>query len=150
MRDGWRMEPGVTGGCQCGAVRYAIAAGPAKSTVCHCRMCQRATGNAFAPLFEVMNDALTWQGSPATWASSDECERGFCATCGTPLFYRGVHRDTTEIMVGTLAAHDYRPIANHGTESRMDWLVNLAHLPDRVTFLDPGQTITSRQSPEFP
>jgi hypothetical protein len=150
MRDGWKMERSVTGGCQCGAVRYAIAAGPAKSTVCHCRMCQRATGNAFAPLFEVMADALTWQGMPATWASSDACERGFCAICGTPLFYRGIQRDTVEIMAGTMTAHDYQPIANHGTESRAAWLSHLNTLPDRATFFDPGETITSRQSSELP
>jgi len=148
MRNGWQMEPDLTGGCQCGAVRYAITAGPAKSTVCHCRMCQRATSNAFAPLCEVMTDTVTWQGVPAIWASSRECERGFCATCGTPLFYRGISRDTFEIMAGTITAFAFRPTANHGVESRVAWLANLPHLPDRATFFDPGQTITSRQSSE--
>jgi hypothetical protein len=148
MRDGWKEEPATSGGCQCGAVRYGIDAGPAKSTVCHCRMCQRATGNAFAPLFEVMTSAVHWQGTPATWASSDQVERGFCAACGTPLFYRGTHRDTTEVMTGTLApGFAYRPIANHGVESRQDWLATLPTLPDRVTY---GEQVTSRQSPEGP
>ncbi|MGL5010646.1 MAG: GFA family protein [Paracoccaceae bacterium] len=149
MRDGWKQEPAVTGGCQCGAVRYAIAAGPAKSTVCHCRMCQRATGNAFAPLFEVMTTAIRWTGTPATWPSSDQVERGFCGTCGTPLFYRGHSRDTTEIMSGTLTPRfDYRPIANHGTESRVGWLATLSGLPDRATFFSAGEVISSRQAPE--
>ena len=148
MRDGRRMEPATLGGCQCGAVAYTIDAGPAKSTVCHCRMCQRATGNAFAPLFEVMTTAINWQGTPAIYASSDQVERGFCGQCGTPLFYRGAARDTTELMTGTLnSAFDYCPIANHGVESRQAWLATLLSLPDRVTF---GEPITSRQTPEAP
>jgi hypothetical protein len=151
VRPGWKMEPATFGGCQCSAVRYAIDAGPAKSTVCHCRMCQRATGNAFAPLFEVISTAISWEGAPATWASSDQVERGFCRICGTPLFYRGIARDTTEIMVGTLTPNfAYRPIANHGVEARMAWLGTLHTLPDRETFLAPGEVITSRQGPEQP
>ncbi len=149
MRDGWKAEPATHGGCQCGALRYSVAAGPAKSTVCHCRMCQRATGNAFAPLLEVMTTAISWTGLPATWASSREVERGFCATCGTPLFYRGLRRDTTELMAGTLSPDfTYRPVANHGVESRMAWLADLHTLPDRQTFFSPGQTITPLQAPE--
>jgi hypothetical protein len=151
VRLGWKLEPATSGGCQCGAVCCAIDAGPAKSTVCHCRMCQRATGNAFAPLFEVMTTAITWHGTPATWASSDQVERGFCSTCGTPLFYRGIARDTTEIMVGTLTPDFvYQPIANHGVEARMAWLGTLHTLPDRETFFAPGEVITSRQCVEQP
>lgn len=39
-----------TGGCQCGAVRYEISGGLGRASICHCRMCQKALGNAFAPL----------------------------------------------------------------------------------------------------
>ena len=40
----------ITGGCQCGAVRYALKSEPTDSSICHCRMCQKAFGNYFAPL----------------------------------------------------------------------------------------------------
>ncbi len=146
MRECWQGEPEVTGGCQCGAVRFAIAAGPAKATICHCRMCQRATGNAFAPLLEVMNSAVSWNGVPAVWASSTLAERGFPATCGTPVFYRGIGCDTTEFMAGTLdPAFAYRPIANHGVESRVGWLASLADLRDRETFFSEGEQLVSHQ-----
>ena len=43
----------LTGGCQCGALRYHVAAGPAFASICHCRMCQRATGGPFAALLKL-------------------------------------------------------------------------------------------------
>jgi hypothetical protein len=33
-----------TGGCQCGAVRYRLLAPPNHASICHCRMCQKASG----------------------------------------------------------------------------------------------------------
>jgi hypothetical protein len=145
MQRGWRDEPEAHGGCQCGAVRYAISAGPGKSVVCHCRMCQRATGNAFAALLEVPSNRIVWTGQPAEWASSDIAWRGFCSTCGTPLFYRS--GDTTEIMAGTLApGFVFRPHENISVESRVDWL---AHLPDLPEIRTPeAWRVASRQSPE--
>ena len=38
---------GLTGGCQCGAVRYRLEAEPTGVNVCHCRMCQKASGGPF-------------------------------------------------------------------------------------------------------
>lgn len=145
MQRGWREEPGFSGGCQCGAVRYAVSAGPGKSVVCHCRMCQRATGNAFAPLLEVPNDRIVWTGTPAEWASSDVATRGFCATCGTPLYYRS--DDATEIMAGTIApAFAFRPFEAIAVESRRAWLADLPGLPELHTPAD--YRIRSYQPPE--
>ena len=42
----------LTGGCQCGAVRYAIHEAPYQVGVCHCRMCQKAVG---APFFATLH-----------------------------------------------------------------------------------------------
>jgi hypothetical protein len=145
VKPGWRDEPAFHGGCQCGAVRYAVTAGPAKSTICHCRMCQRASGNGFAPLVELPNDRITWHGTPAEWASSDIAMRGFCRTCGTPLYYRS--GDTTEIMAGSIApGFEFRPQDNCATESRRDWVLHLADCPDRPT--PATYKVISFQAPE--
>jgi hypothetical protein len=145
MQRGWREEPGFSGGCQCGAVRYTVAPGPGKSVICHCRMCQRATGNAFAPLLEVPSVRIVWTGTPAEWASSDVAMRGFCATCGTPLYYRS--DDTTEIMAGTIAPRfAFHPFESISVESRRDWLADLPGLPEIRT--PPGYVVRSFQSPE--
>ena len=38
----------MTGGCQCGAIRYEITSFPLLLYTCNCTDCQRQTGSAFA------------------------------------------------------------------------------------------------------
>ena len=77
----------ITGGCQCGAIRYRIEAPLGPAGLCYCRMCQKAFGSIGAPLVSVPHAQFRWtRGTPATWRSSPIVERGFCRDCGTPLF----------------------------------------------------------------
>jgi hypothetical protein len=41
------MSETLTGGCQCGAVRFAVETPLNRASICHCRMCQKATGSFF-------------------------------------------------------------------------------------------------------
>ncbi|MEM9062612.1 MAG: GFA family protein [Pseudomonadota bacterium] len=141
----------ATGGCQCGAVRYRAALPLGRSSICHCRMCQRAVGNAFAPL--VVAKDVAWNGTPATWASSNIAERGFCAECGTPLFLRDFDAPAREceIMIATLDDPEIAPPQHHvGIESRIDWLKIADGLPEYVTgasSAEPAPKINSYQDP---
>ncbi len=91
------------GGCLCGAVRYE-ATGPLREvTVCHCGQCRKWHGHACAytavdnAKFKLLKDAdLKW------FASSDRAKRGFCAKCGSSLFYRGNTASYTAIAAGTV------------------------------------------------
>ena len=80
--------PMHTGGCQCGAIRYAMFAAP-KAGLCHCRMCQKAVGGPFLAWAMVPVEAFAWtRGQPAEFRSSSAATRGFCARCGTPLLFQ--------------------------------------------------------------
>ncbi len=110
----------VTGGCQCGAVRYRSTALMDNSHICHCRMCQKAVGEFLrGALVGAPNDELVWtRGAPAAFASSDLAERGFCAACGTPLFYRSIGGTRTGLTIGSLDDPSGRPAACAGRHGR--------------------------------
>jgi hypothetical protein len=78
-------KPVLTGGCQCGAVRFALSAPPRKVSICHCRMCQKAAGAPFASLAAIEHGDFAWtRGKPRAFRSSTIAMRDFCADCGTP------------------------------------------------------------------
>ena len=87
-----------SGGCQCGAIRFT-AERLGNSSVCHCRMCQKATGNFFGPYVDV-HEVVWPNGPPAYYQSSDNVQRGFCAQCGTPLTFES--KGQVGVMIGAL------------------------------------------------
>ncbi len=126
----------ITGGCQCGAVRYALREQPTNPHICHCRMCQKAFGSFFAPLTGVPLTAFELtRGKLAIYKSSDLAERGFCANCGTPLTIHDVGSPRIEISIGSLDEPEkIPPEKQYGIESRMSWFGKLAALPgDKTT-----------------
>ena len=122
----------MTGGCQCGAVRYALFEMP-ESTVCHCRMCQKAVGGPFAALSKVKTANFAWtRGEPASFQSSSAAERHFCAACGTPLTFHYLDGDAIEVTTGSLDEPALvPPTKNFGVEARLPWIGLLA--PGRLS-----------------
>jgi len=125
----------MTGGCQCGAVRYKAMILPETSHICHCRMCQKAVGNYFAALVSARNDTVVWtRGAPAVFMSSDPVRRGFCSTCGTPLFYKTVKGKHTAFTIGSLDQPErVKPRTQEGVEARMTWFHDIVDVPDSGT-----------------
>lgn len=129
------QAPRHTGGCQCGAVRFAVYADPVKTGICHCRMCQKAVAGPFAVLAEVRRHEFAWtRGTPATFQSSSRAVRDFCAACGTPLSYRHPGGLLIELLTGAFDAPlRVPPTYAVGTESRLAWVDELGSLPGRTT-----------------
>ncbi len=141
------------GGCQCGAVRYALHAEPTDPHICHCRMCQKAFGGFFAPLATVQQDQIAWtKGSPAVFASSPLVERGFCRDCGTPLTFCYVDSKTISLAIGSLdAPAQVAPANQYGIEGRVPWFAELHSLPGSRTEDDiPPDRLAELQSRQHP
>ena len=128
-------EVRMTGGCQCGAVRYALHTMPDNPCICHCRMCQKQFGSFFGVFADVDSKffELT-RGEMAFFKSSDDGDRGFCRDCGTPLAYRFASTPRISVSIGSLDDHSaMKPIAQYGIESREPWFGELASLPATET-----------------
>ena len=144
-----------TGGCQCGEVRYALYSEPFNPHVCHCRMCQKASGGAFMAFASVNLENFAWtHGAPAIFKSSLVAERGYCRDCGTPLSYRNIENSWISLSIGGFDSPDaVQPALQLGAESRLSWFGKLHTLPEMITEagFKPGdhRKFESRQHPDF-
>ncbi len=113
-------------------MRYRAHALLDNAHVCHCRMCQKSVGGPFAALVAAPLDAFEWtRGTPAEFASSALAARGFCAACGTPLYYRGEGSAHLGLTIGSLDDPGLAPpIRQVGMEGRWPVIDALATLAD--------------------
>lgn len=124
----------MSGGCQCGRIRYSVSIEDDDAYLCHCRMCQRATGGVSIAFKNVRVDALSWTTrEPDRYASSPIANRGFCRDCGTPLtfeFSDGMS-ETLDLTVGSFDDPGrFRPTMNFAVESRHAAWVDTSGLTD--------------------
>lgn len=144
------------GGCQCGAVRFEVTGRLGRASVCHCRMCQKAFGNVFAPLVSVREaDGVRWtKTEPKRFQSSNLVKRGFCPQCGTPLTY-----EAPDGMALSIGAFDHPggivPDIEYGSEGRVPWFVHVNDWPSRTTMEDLDEApfldeLVSYQYPDEP
>jgi hypothetical protein len=117
-------EKRLTGGCQCGAVRYSIPVPTSGVHYCHCRMCQKAVGNVFAALAPVPQGTVIWtRGKPTNFQSSTSAYRGFCEKCGTPLTFEYIGGKRINLTIGSLDDPGaVTPEVHYGTEAQVKWL----------------------------
>ena len=121
----------LTGGCQCGAIRYALTGPPERVHLCHCRMCQKAVGGPFAASAPVRRSHFAWtRGTPASFASSSLAHRDFCGTCGTPLTWReAANPRFVDVSIATLDDPEpVEPLLHVWTESQIGWFEIDDHL----------------------
>lgn len=91
----------MKGSCLCGKVTFSVAGKLKPPDACHCVQCRKSSGHYFAST-DVPKAALTITGEEnVTWFhSSAKVRRGFCATCGSPLFFDPPARDWIGIAMG--------------------------------------------------
>src|SRR5476649_1143161 len=121
----------MTGGCQCGAVRFAVDGELGRASICHCRMCQKAFGAFYGPL--VAAPRVRWtRGAPKHFQSSNRARRGFCAACGTPLTFEP-DDGPVELAIGAFDHPEaIHPVIQHDLAARLPWLGDLDGLPVRA------------------
>ncbi|WP_265515582.1 GFA family protein [Nitratireductor luteus] len=133
-------QPVFTGGCQCGAVRFRVEGALRNASICHCRMCQKAFGNFYAPLVSVRDAKLTWtRGEPKRYQSSNHVKRGFCDACGTPLTFEAPNEshDGVALAIGAFDhPEELAPQIQWGIEGKLPYVDELHTLPGQETMED--------------
>ena len=93
----------ATGGCLCGAVRFALRPPLRQVIACHCGQCRRWHGHVAA--YTACADAdLSFESDRglAWFRSSDVARRGFCRECGSSLFWKRHGSDRISVAAGAL------------------------------------------------
>jgi hypothetical protein len=128
------MAEPMTGGCACGRIRYSVTIADDEAYLCHCRMCQRATGGVSIAFKNVKKADLTWQTEPDWYASSPIARRPYCRECGTSLGF--AYPDSAKIDL-TVASFDepsrFVPRHHFGAESMHRAWLNTEGLPEMRT-----------------
>lgn len=107
----------IRGSCLCGAVTLEIDA-PLEHApeACHCSQCRKQTGHFFVGV-NVRRSALRVHGEEhlGWYQSSAQVQRGFCATCGSTLFWRPTMAgyEWTSVLMGCLDTAITTKIAKH-------------------------------------
>ena len=95
------MADAMTGGCACGAVRYTVQVHNDEAYLCHCRMCQRATGGVSIAFKNVKKADGAWASGPDWYRSSPIARRPCCAACGTSLGFAFPDSENMDLTVGS-------------------------------------------------
>ena len=126
----------LTGSCLCGATSFEIEGELEPGTLCHCGQCRKQTSHVFASthipeasLRMTRDDDLRW------FAASPAAQRGFCAACGTVLFWNPGDEDRISVSLGALNEPHPGKLAIHiFTGHKADYYDIDAPLPQRDTF----------------
>jgi hypothetical protein len=133
----------LQGSCLCGAVRYEVEGELGPIVLCHCSMCRKAQGSAFAATapveaarFRVVSGADALTG----YASSPQKRRWFCSRCGSPIYSRHDARpEVVRLRIGTLDTRiAARPSAHIHVASKSEWFEILDDRP-RYRDFEPGR-----------
>ncbi|CAA9504211.1 MAG: Gfa-like protein [uncultured Sphingomonadaceae bacterium] len=126
----------MTGGCACGRVRYEAEIDGDDAYLCHCRMCQRATGSVSIAFTQVERAKLRWLSGPDWYDSSSIARRPFCSACGASLgfVYKDEARPLMDLTVGSFDDPSrFRPVEHVGVESLHEAWIDTSNLPRRPT-----------------
>lgn len=129
-----------SGGCMCGKLRYEASKAPDWVGHCHCTICRRQTGAAFATWLWYREGGITWLGEePAVYESTPNVERGFCPACGSTLTFNWPRRGEVNLALGSLDDPDLaKPEEHIFAEQRWCWLKMNDGLPAHDRY-PPGE-----------
>ena len=100
----------IHGVCQCGKTRYEADSAISDLSHCHCSMCRKLHGAAYATFAGVERNKFRWSagvGVVETYAYSEKIDRIFCSLCVSQLVV--FYKPEPEIVYLTMGTVDGNP-----------------------------------------
>jgi len=121
------MQAKYQGQCLCGSIKYQAEELESAMGHCHCSMCRKFHGAAFATLGEVKKSKFKWlQGEDLlkVYIADNGTKRTFCKHCGSSLMFESAKDNgLLEFSLATLdVAPPLFPDAHIYTSSKVDWV----------------------------
>jgi len=129
------MTEPYRGSCLCGVVKFEIDEFLPQVAHCHCSMCRKFHGAAFATIAGVSRSRFRWvEGEPAlkAYMAANGTTRTFCRHCGSSLMFASprVPKDVVEIALGAVDGDiPVKPDAHIFVGSCVNWTVLCDGLP---------------------
>jgi hypothetical protein len=121
----------LTGGCNCGVVRFDVTEPLVSARYCHCTRCQRRTGTAASASAAVVPGSfriLQGEERLRAWKPHDGAEKWFCGDCGSALFTRD-REDPDQIGV-RMGVFDQDPGVRPGARQFVAYAASWEEIPD--------------------
>ncbi len=117
----------LTGSCLCGGVKYEIDGEIASVTNCHCSLCRKMSGSAFASGATIPASSFRFTAGEnllKEWESSPGYQRAFCGRCGSPILKRKIKEpESLRLRVGTLDTDPGVKMSKHThVRSKAPWV----------------------------
>jgi len=129
------LKTSLQGRCLCGGVVYEVDHIQPKMAHCHCRMCRKFHGAAFATYGVARPEHFRWlQGESllAVYQAENQTTRRFCKKCGSSLTFESAHNPEhlIEFALGTLDdGISDGPDAHIFTDYKASWFTITDNLP---------------------
>lgn len=128
-------QPPYTGSCLCGSIQYEASELSPLMAHCHCSMCRKFHGAAYATFGEARSENFRWtKGADLlqNYQAENGTTRQFCSRCGSSLIFINSNGNN-EVVQFALATLDVpiaeRPDAHIFTAYKADWSVICDGLP---------------------
>ena len=133
-----KYEAPYAGKCLCGTIRYQVDKIEPHMAHCHCSMCRKFHGAAFATFGEARKENFRWTSGEehlTKYVAENNTVRQFCNICGSSLTFAPAieNFEYVEFALGTLDSDiALRPDAHIFYGSKANWFVSYDELSKYV------------------
>jgi len=125
----------LKGQCLCGTIQYEVDQLEEHMGHCHCSMCRKFHGAAFATFGEAKRENFRWvegEESLKSYQGVNGTTRQFCQHCGSSMTFAAANDDGKfiEFSLGTLDSPiEIKPDVHIFVGSKADWMDIVDDLP---------------------